>query len=137
MQKYRDKLIRKAQRKEDNNRFRADDLKKRNLDLKKNGIHSEDYRQWRENRDNDRRRDYDSFNTGRDYSKSLTRAATTVADYANRKQTIKNLTDSNNVEARHYIDTAKTWVNRQSKLKNTKISAFTTKKELKEMYKGH
>lgn len=149
MEKYRSKLVKKADRKATSNRNSAKRAMNTVQDLKKNGTKSDAYREWKSSTDAERAREYEQNNNitytdamgrsttyTRSYRTSGNRLINDVIDYGNSKQKIKELIDENNADAKTYQNNAKKWEKRNKNLMNMEVSLLTSKKDIRRTYRG-
>lgn len=149
MEKYRSKLVKKADRKATSNRNSAKRAINIVQDLKKNGTKSDAYREWKSSTDAERARKYEQNNNitytdamgrsttyTRSYRTSGNRLINDVIDYGNSKQKIKELIDESNADAKRYQNNAKKWEKRNKNLMNMDVSELTSKKDIKKVYRG-
>jgi hypothetical protein len=149
MEKYRNKLVNKADRKAASNRNSAKRAMNIVKDLKKNGTKSEAYREWKSSTDEERARKYEQKNTftytdatgrsttySRSYRTSGDRLINDVIDYGNSKQKVKELINENNADAKRYQNNAKQWAKRNKNLMNMDVSELTSKKDIRKVYRG-
>ena len=62
-QQYRDKLVNKAQKRADNHKKRGDEAIENMKDLRKNGVNSKAYKDWKESEEWRREREYEDQNS--------------------------------------------------------------------------
>ena len=149
MEKYRSKLVKKADRKATSNRNSAKRAMNTVQDLKKNGTKSDAYREWKSSTDAERAREYEQNNNitytdamgrsttyTRSYRTSGNRLINDVIDYGNSKQKIKELIDESNADAKRYQNNAKKWEKRNKNLMNMEVSSLTSKKDIRRTYRG-
>lgn len=142
---YRDKLVKKAQKKADKNKSKAAEAEYNVKDLKKRGTKSQAYRDWKESEDTWREYEYESKNKlttdqgktyYKRYSTSGTRLVNDVFDHVNANNKVQDLIDENNATARRSRDAAKKWTNSKKDLMNMEVSALTKKKDIKKVYRN-
>ena len=149
VEKYRNKLAKKADKKATSNRNSAKRAMNTVEDLKKNGTKSDAYREWKSSTDAERARKYEQNNNitytdamGRSttYTKSYrtsgNRLINDIIDYGNSNQKINELINESNADAKRYQNNAKKWAKRNKNLMNMDVSELTSKKDIKKAYRG-
>lgn len=142
---YRDKLVRKAQRKADRNNSRAKEAEYNVKDLKERGRKSQAYRDWKDSEDSWREYQYESHNKittdqgqtyHKRYSTSGTRMANDLFDYVGADRKVQDLIDENNATARRSRDAAKKWTKSKKNLMNMSVSEATSKRDIRRTFRG-
>lgn len=132
-EKYRDKLARRADNKSSFYKESAKGNKEALNDLNKKGRNSEAYKDARNAHMT--LKEASAKAGGRNYS-----SREAIRDYvnfeSNSRTTIKELRNELSSEYRSDMKNAKKWATRNKNLMNTPISATTTKKDIKKIYKG-
>lgn len=144
MDSYRNKLADKAAKKSKRHNSEYEDAMYNVKDLKRNGTNSKAYRDWKDSIDSDRAYEYERRNSinlnGNNYTKSYRssgeRFANDFLDGISSDRTISNLINDNSYEAKKQKDMAKRWATSNKNLMNMEVSALTTKKDIKKVYKG-
>ena len=115
-QQYRDKLVNKAQKRADRHRNAGDEAIANMKDLRKNGVNSKAYQDWKDMEEWRREREYEDKNsvTGPDgrtyvkkYSESGTKFANDFFDAVGSKQKVSELIEENRQSAKHNYERAK------------------------------
>ena len=142
-QQYRDKLADKAQKRADRHRSAGDEAIANMKDLRKNGVNSKAYKDWKETEDWRRENDYEYRNsiTGPDgntyvkkYSQSGTKFTNDFMDAIGSKQKVSELIEENRQSAKRNYEQAKAWTNSKNNLMNMEITALTGKREIRSNY---
>lgn len=140
---YRDKLVRKSDKRIKQYTDLANDAKANIRDLKKNGVNSKAYRNWKESADYSREYEYENQNkiVGPDgktyvkkYSNSGTRFAADVLDGVFAKARIQDLINKNSDDAALYARVAKKWTDSKSNLMNMSVDELTNKRAIRKTY---
>lgn len=147
---YRAKLERKAG---DRARERTNAAKRYEddvSDLKKNGVNSRAYKEWKEKADRERESDFNyelqrenerleamdgikTYSTAT-YKNSHQKIINDLSDTINSKTKISELISENSVKARENRAAAKSWVDKQKNLKSMKIDVFMSKNDIRRRY---
>lgn len=144
MQKYKDKLAKKSNKKYNKFSNYEKEAIENVKDLKKRGTDSKAYRDWKSDRDDWRRYDYENSHkvnvNGEEYTKSY-RGSTTklghdIVDAVYAKRKVNDLIYTNKEDAKYYKEKAAKWLSTNEKLNTMTVNEFTTKKDLKNTYKG-
>lgn len=142
---YRNKLAGKADKKAQRHTDQAKEAKANIRDLKKHGTDSKAYKQWKDQEDAKRAREYeDQYKvTGPDgdiyvkkYSMSGTRFANDLFDGMFADTQIQKLIKENRDSAKYHTDQAKKWVNSKSNLMNMKVDDLTKKRDIRKTYRS-
>ena len=144
---YRDKLANKAQVKYERALESAKNARQNVKDLRKNGVNSQVYKDWKEQQDREREWKYENDErnrvTGEDgrtyvrkYSTSRTKFADDFFDSMFAKTKVQDLIDENNKAAYEYRKVAKQWTETNQKLMNMEVSALTKKGAIRLTYYG-
>lgn len=140
---YRDKLVRKAQKRVDKHDAYAKEAKRNIADLKKHGVNSDAYKRWKEEEYRKREREYEEKNKIKDsngneyvkkYSTSGSRFANDLFDGLFSDATVKQLIDENKTSAKLNKERAKHWAQNKSALMDMDINALTKKREIRSTY---
>ena len=142
---YRDKLVNKSDKRIKMYTDMANDAKANIRDLKKNGVNSKAYRQWKESSDASLEYQYENQNkiVGPDgrtyvkkYSTSGTRFAVDMIDTVFAKTTIQDLINKNSDDAKEYARIAKSWTDSKSKLMNMSADELMNKRSIRKTYRS-
>lgn len=142
---YRDKLVKKAQRKADRNMSTVKEAEYNIKDLKERGRNSKAYKDYKESKDFWREHDYESKNKITDqngntyvkkYSQSWDRIGNDLIDYATSSTKVQDLIDENHATARRSREAAKQWTRNKKDLMNMNVDALTSKKDIRRAYRG-
>lgn len=142
-QQYRDKLVNKAQKRADNHKKHGDEAIENMKDLRKNGVNSKAYKDWKELEEQRREREYEEQNsiTGPDgltyvkkYSQSGTKFANDFFDAVGSKQIVSELIEENRQSAKYSYERAKKWTSSKNNLMNMEVTALTKKREIRSNY---
>ena len=143
-QQYRDKLVNKAQKRADRHRTAGDEAIANMKDLRKNGVNSKAYQDWKESEEWRREREYEDKNsiTGPDgrtyvkkYSESGTKFVDDFFDAIGSKQKVSELIEENRQSAKHNYEQAKKWTSSKNSLMNMEVTALTEKREIRSTYR--
>ena len=142
-QQYRDKLVNKAQKRADRHRSAGDEAIANMKDLRKNGVNSKAYKDWKETEEWRREREYEDRNsvTGPDgstyvkkYSQSGTKFVDDFFDAVGSKQKVSELIEENRQSAKRNYEQAKKWTSSKNNLMNMEVTALTGKREIRSNY---
>lgn len=142
-QQYRDKLVNKAQKRADRHRNAGDEAIANMKDLRKNGVNSKAYQDWKDMEEWRREREYEDKNsvTGPDgrtyvkkYSESGTKFANDFFDAVGSKQKVSELIEENRQSAKRNYEQAKKWTSSKNNLMNMEVTALTGKREIRSNY---
>lgn len=144
MEAYLNKLSDKARRKSERHTRLAKDAESRVRDLKRNGIKSKEYQEWKQREDRRRANEYERKNSVevdgkryvKKYSGSLDNWVNDIGDHVTRNQRLTELTNSRKESAKQYRRAAKWWSESQNKLDNMQVSIDTSKKHIKRAYRN-
>jgi len=143
---YRDRLANKANAKAKRFREESEQAKANIADLKKYGRNSVTYRHWKEDRDSERENEYERKNrifdeTGtayvRKYSNSSDKLFNDLEDYLSADKKVKELISENDETVKRARKAAKRWIESNKNLMNMNISEFTSKKDIRKVYRSH
>jgi antitoxin component HigA of HigAB toxin-antitoxin module len=142
-QEYRDKLANKAQKRADAHKKHGDEAIENMKDLRKNGVNSKAYKDWKESEEWRREREYEDENsiTGPDghtyvkkYSESGAKFANDFFDAVGSKQKVSELIEENRQSAKRNYEQAKKWTSSKNNLMNMEVTALTKKREIRSNY---
>lgn len=142
-EKYRDKLAAKAQKRADRHRSAGDEAIANMKDLRKNGVNSKAYKDWKESEEWNREWEYENKNsvTGPDgqkyvkkYSQSGTKFVNDFFDAVGSKQKVSELIEENRQSAKHNYEQVKKWTSSKNNLMNMEVTALTGKREIRSNY---
>lgn len=137
LEKYRKKLVDKSNKKADKYNRDYEYNKDSVSDLKKYGSKSRTYKEWKAKEDAKREWEYeDDLSNTKRYNNSYTRLGNDILDYMGRDQKVSELISEYESEARSSKRNAEDWTSRNQKLMNMTINELTTKKDIKNAYKG-
>ena len=144
MKKYKDKLIRKSDKKYRNALDDKEEAAYNIRDLKKRGTHSDAYRDYKNYKDDWRAYDYENHHTvkvdGKEYTKSYrtsgSRLVNDILDSATSRRKINDLIYDNKEDFNYYKKESERWLKNNKKLKSMKITDLTTKKDIRKIYKN-
>ena len=137
LEKYRKKLVNKSNKKADMYNRDYEYNKDSVNDLKKYGAKSRTYKEWKDREDYIRELDYeDDLSNTKRYNNSYTRLGNNILDYIGRDQKVSELISEYESEARSSKRKAEDWTSRNQKLMNMTVNELTTKKDIKNAYKG-
>ena len=114
-------------------------------DLRKNGVNSKAYKDWKESEEWNREWEYEKKNsiTGPDgntyvkkYSQSGTKFANDFMDAIGSKQKVSELIEENRKSAKYNYEQAKKWTSSKNDLMNMEVTALTGKREIRSNYWG-
>ena len=138
-EKYREKLSGKAQTKAARYKANAKESKQALNDLTKNGTRSQTFKKYVEDREKERERQVEfekryngsvSADTANDWKYGY------LKDLHNGKQIVKELIDEHQRDYTRYSSYGKQWANRSKNLMNMQVTADTSKRDIKNVYKG-
>lgn len=142
---YRVKLANRANKFARINKYDAEAADAAVADLKKRGKNSQAYKDWKEGEVAKRTRKYEDDHSvegpdGKKYVKkyddSWNKILDEVADYAMADDKVKDLIYSNEESARLSRQNAKEWLRKESSLMDMPISALTTRRDIRRVYRS-